>query len=103
MPLEWRDRYLAWIGEGRAVRKAHGLLAEWVLDPTSGEGETVVVTVWPSHEVFDAGIATPAQERITASEVHRAVEYRRITRYDLTGSYTNFAGFAELFPQLPDE
>ncbi len=44
------------------VRQAHGLLAEWVLEPSSGQGETVVVTVWPSHEVFDAWIATPERD-----------------------------------------
>jgi heme-degrading monooxygenase HmoA len=43
------------------VREAHGLLAELVLDPH--DGDTVVVTVWPSHEVFDAWIATPERDR----------------------------------------
>lgn len=103
VPSEWRDRYLAWIQEGRAIREAHGLLGEWVLDPTSGEGETVVVTLWPSHEVFDAWIATPDRDRLTASEVHRAVEYRPITRYELAGGYINVPGLAELFQQHPTE
>lgn len=103
IPSEWRDRYLAWIDEGRAVREAHGLLAEWVLDPTSGAGETVVTTLWPSHEVFDAWIATPERDRLTASEVHRAVEYQPITRYDLVGGYTNIAGLTELFRQFTNE
>ncbi len=85
------------------MRDAHGLLAEWVLDPTSGEGETVVVTVWPSHEIFDVWIATPDRDRLTESEVHRAVVYQPITRYDLAGGYTNIAALAELFPQLPTE
>ena len=59
VPAEVRDRYLQWIDDGRAVREAHGLLAEWVLEPSGGDGDTVVATVWPSHEVFDAWIATP--------------------------------------------
>ncbi|HMC69743.1 MAG TPA: hypothetical protein VKJ07_11365, partial [Mycobacteriales bacterium] len=62
------------------------LLAEWVLEPD--EGETVVVTVWPSHEVFDAWIATPERDALTASDVHQSVEYRPITRYDVVGGYT---------------
>ena len=74
-----------------------------VLEPSSGKGETVVVTVRPSHEVFDAWIAPPELGWITASEVHRVVEYRRPPRYDLVVGYTNVAGLAELFPQLPDE
>ena len=34
VPPDERDRYLAWIAEGRAVREAHGILAELVLEPT---------------------------------------------------------------------
>lgn len=88
IPAEVRDRYLQWIDDGRAVREAHGLLAEWVIEPSSGEGDTVVVTVWPSHEVFDAWIATPERDALTASEVHHAVDYRPIIRYDTVGGYT---------------
>jgi heme-degrading monooxygenase HmoA len=88
VPDQVRGRYLQWIDDGRAVREAHGLLAEWVLEPADGEGDTVVVTVWPSHEVFDAWIATPEREALTASAVHRAVEYRPITRYEVAGGYT---------------
>ena len=36
-----RARLLTWIGEGRRVREAHAILAEWVIEPSSGEGETV--------------------------------------------------------------
>ena len=88
VPAAERARYLDWIDQGRAVREAHGLLAEWVLEPAKDDGETVVVTVWPSHEVFDAWIATPERDALTASEVHRAVEYRTITRYDAVAGYT---------------
>jgi len=88
VPSGERARYLDWIKQGRAIREAHGLLAEWVLEPSSGEGHTVVVTVWPSHQVFDAWIATPERDALTNSDVHRAVEYRPITRYDTVGGYT---------------
>ena len=94
VPPEVWDRYLAWISEGRAVREAHGILAELVFEPTSGEGETVVLTLWPSHEVFDAWIATPDRDRLTASEVHQAVSYQPITRYEVTGGYLNHPGLA---------
>ncbi len=89
VPAAQRDRYLAWIADGRAVREAHGILAELVLEPSDGAGETVVVTIWPSHEAFDAWIATPDRDALTASDVHRAVEYRPITRYDVAGGYLN--------------
>jgi heme-degrading monooxygenase HmoA len=59
IPPGMRERYLAWISEGRAVREAHGILAELILEPSGGDGETVVLTIWPSHEAFDAWIATP--------------------------------------------
>ena len=94
VPAARRARYLAWIADGRAVREAHGILAELVLEPTSGDGDTVVLTVWPSHEVFDAWIATPERDALTDSDVHRAVEYRPIIRYDLAGGYVNLVGLA---------
>lgn len=101
VPAEERSRYLEWINEGRAVREIHGILAEWVLEPASADGDTVVVTVWPSHESFDAWIATPERDRLTASEVHRAVDYRPITRYDVVAGYTNLAGLAAVADRFP--
>jgi|SRR5262245_3237164 len=103
VPAHRRDDYLAWIGEGRAVREAHGILAELVLEPPSCEGETVVITIWPSHEVFDAWIATPERDQLTASEVHQAVEYRPITRYDVAGGYLNLPGLADHDSITPPE
>jgi len=103
VPPEERDRYLAWIAEGRAVREAHGILAELVLEPSSANGETVVVTVWPSHEAFDAWIATPERDALTASDVHRSVEYRPITRYDVAGGYLNRPGLATQPDNYPNK
>ena len=96
VPADFRDRFLAWITEGRAVRQAHGLLAEWVLEPSNGTGDTLVITVWPSHEVFDAWIATPERAALTASDVHQTVHYRPITRYDAVGGYTTAALIREV-------
>lgn len=93
VPQRIRTRYLEWIKEGQSVRESHGLLAEWVLEPSSTGGDTVVITVWPSHEVFDAWIATSERDVLTMSEVHQSVAYRPITRYDLVGGYTNLAAF----------
>jgi heme-degrading monooxygenase HmoA len=98
VPADERERYLAWIAEGRAVREEHGILAELVLEPSDRGGDTVVITVWPSHEVFDAWIATPHRDRLTASDVHRAVDYRPITRYDLAGGDLNIEGLREEQP-----
>lgn len=101
IPPAERARYLAWIAEGRTVREANGILAEWVLEPSSADGETVVVTVWPSDEVFDAWISTPDRDRLTASEVHQAIDYRPLIRYEVVGGYTNLAGMntgPDMFP-----
>ena len=94
VPPEWRERYTAWIADGRAIRQEHGILAELVCEPADAAGETVVITVWPSHEVFDAWIATPHRDALTASEVHRAVSYRPITRYEVAGGYLNIEGIS---------
>ena len=101
VPDTERGRYLEWIAQGRAVREAHGILAELVLEPASPGGATVVLTIWPSHETFDAWIATPERDALTASDVHQAVEYQPITRYDLAGGYLNLAGLAHHDPPPP--
>jgi len=101
VPPEWHERYLAWIADGRAIRQRHGILAELVCEPATPGGDTVVITIWPSHEAFDAWIATPYRDALTASEVHRAVSYRPITRYEVTGGYLNLPGLARCDPSPP--
>ena len=101
VPEADRDRYRDWINEGRSIREAHGILAELVLEPNQAEGDTVVITVWPSHEVFDAWIATPERNALTASAVHQSVDYRPITRYEVAAGYLNLADLAkgpDIFP-----
>ena len=98
VPTDVRSRYLDWIAEGRAVREAHGILAELVCERSTGESETVVITVGPDHASFDAWIATPERDALTASDVHRAVDYRPIVRHDVVGGYLNLAGLAEADP-----
>ena len=65
-----------------------------MLEPATGSGETLVITGWPSHAAFDAWIATPERDALTASDVHRSVDYRPITRYDVAGGSVNVAGLA---------
>jgi heme-degrading monooxygenase HmoA len=89
VPAAWRERYLAWIEDGRAIREQHGILAELVCQPSInteiGDVELVVITAWPSHEVFDAWVATPYPDALTASAVHQAVAYHPISRHDASG------------------
>lgn len=92
IPAASRERYLAWIEENRQLRVEHGILMEVVAEPLGGDGETVVITAWPSHEAFDAWIKTPDRDRLTGSDVHRSVGYRPITRYDVVGGYVDMEG-----------
>ena len=62
----------------------------------------MVLTVWPSHEVFDAWIATPERDALTASDVHQAVEYRPITRYEIAGGYLNLPASPATTPHPPN-
>lgn len=101
VPAAERGRYLDWIADARAVRQDHGILAELVLEPVDGQSETVVITIWPSREVFDAWIATPDRDRLTASDVHAAVDYRPITRYEVAGGYLNPPGLAAVADTYP--
>jgi hypothetical protein len=39
--------------------------------------------------VFDAWIATPDRDRLTASDTHQSVDYHPITRYEVVGGYLN--------------
>jgi hypothetical protein len=48
-------------------------------------------------------IATPERDRLTASEVHRAVDYRPIARYDVVGGYLNIPGLAKQPDRYPIE
>jgi len=102
VPRAWRQRYLAWIAAGRAIREEHGILGELVVRNSEDDVDSrsvieyVVMTLWPSHEVFDAWIATPHRDALTASEVHQAVSYRPITRYELAGGYLSRPGLARL-------
>jgi hypothetical protein len=54
--------------------------------------------MWASHEVFDAWIATPHRDALTSGEVHQAVTYRPIIRYEVTGGYLNLPGLTACDP-----
>jgi len=92
VPACERGRYLDWIRVNGPVRQRHGILLEWILEPAAGDA--IVVTAWPSREVFDSWIATPERDRVTASAVHQAVGYQPLTCYERVGGYTNLAALA---------
>jgi|SRR5215212_961745 len=110
VPAEESSHFLDWIEENRALRQAHGILFEIVLQRSSRQNPTkamqaaaaapdsdealVVVTAWASHDDFDAWVETPDRDRLTASNVHASVTYGPITRYDTAGGYVNLDGLA---------
>lgn len=51
--------------------------------------------------MFEAWIATPERDALTASDVHQAVSYSPITRYDVTGGYLNLPGLTVNQPTTP--
>ena len=64
--------------------------------------ELVVITAWPDHDTFDAWINTPDRDRLTASAVHAAVEFRPITRLDMIGGYPdNTTSFTNSTGDIP--
>ena len=103
VPRSERDGFIAWIGDNAAVRREHGIVFEYVLQTSTRQNsaktlqpdttvpvddeELVVITAWPDHDTFDAWINTPDRDRLTASAVHAAVEFRPITRLDVIGGY----------------
>ena len=102
VPPDVRERYLAWIADGRDVRQAHGIVAELVCGPSSGQ----------RRDGGDHRVARPREVRrldrhperdaLTASTVHEAVDYRPITRYDVVGGYLNLPGLHQADP-TPEE
>ncbi|MHB1472713.1 MAG: hypothetical protein ACYCV4_03625 [Dermatophilaceae bacterium] len=46
---------------------------------------------------------TPHRDALTASEIHGAVTYRPITRYDVPGGYLNLPGLIAHDPNPPTE
>lgn len=119
VPEQEQSRFLAWIEENRALREAHGILFELVLDrsprqnpaktlqppaPIRGaEEDFIILTAWASHDAFDAWIDTPDRDRLTASDVHSSVEYEPITRYDVAGGYLNLDGLVAVADSVKEE
>ena len=63
VPAQRQQRYLDWIAAGRAIREQHSLLAELVCEPAVPGGQTVVITVWPSHQLSRPGSPPPSGTR----------------------------------------
>jgi hypothetical protein len=66
------------------------------------EDHALVLTAWGSHDAFDAWIATPDRDQLTASEVHGSVRYGPITRYDVAGGYVHIDGLAAVAEEIEE-
>src|SRR5215210_5266478 len=103
VPAGQLDAFVGWIDANGALRREHGILFELVLRTSPRQNPTkamragdvdvddddvvVVVTGWPDHDTFDRWIDTPDRDRLTASAMHDAVEFRPLVRFDLVGGY----------------
>jgi hypothetical protein len=101
VPADQQQQFLAWIDDNAGLRRQHGIVCELVLarsglqnpaktlqpDASGGPEELVVITGWPDHDTFDAWIATPDRDRLTASPTHQTVAFGPLTRYDVIGGY----------------
>jgi len=75
------------IAHGRVGRAALvGILLSLAL---AGAGSQAAVASSNAGHLLWTGIATPERDALTTSEVHRAVTYQPITRYDVPGGYLN--------------
>lgn len=75
VPVEQRERLLAWIEGNRQLREGHGILFELALERSARESpaqtlqpaepqptddrDVVVVTAWPSHDASMRGSTPP--------------------------------------------
>jgi heme-degrading monooxygenase HmoA len=60
---------------------------ERVLEPADGQGDTLYLTIWRSHAVFDAWIKTPEHEAVSKSAGHQLVKWYPLKRYAVPGGW----------------
>ena len=87
IPHENEQAFYDWIEHNRPLRRRMGCLMERVLKPSDGHGETLIITMWQSHEVFDAWIKSPQHDAVDASPGHALVRFHPIKRYDVAAGY----------------
>jgi hypothetical protein len=89
VPPAVRESYLAWIAEGRAVREAHGILAELVCEPSSPAGDTVAVTIWPDPPPSMPGSPPPNATPSPPRQSTRPSTTTRSPRYQVVAGHLN--------------
>ena len=87
IPPENERAFYDWIEENRALRQRMGCQMERVLKPSDGVGDTLIITIWESHEVFDAWIRSPEHDAVDASPGHALVKFHPIKRYNAAAGY----------------
>jgi heme-degrading monooxygenase HmoA len=87
IPPQNRAAFFAWIEESRPLRQRMGCLMERVLEPADGQGDTLYLTIWQSHAIFDAWIKTPEHETLSKSAGHQLVKWHPLKRYNVPGGW----------------
>jgi heme-degrading monooxygenase HmoA len=87
IPPEHREAFYAWIEANRALRTRYGILMERILQPSDGQGDWLIITMWESEEAFEKWLVAPEKPAVDASAGHGLVTFGKIKRYDTVSGY----------------
>ena len=87
IPPESEAAFFAWIRSNRELRERYGILMERILQPTDGQGDWLILTMWESEEAFEKWLAAPEKPAVDASPGHALVKFGKIKRYDTASGY----------------
>jgi heme-degrading monooxygenase HmoA len=92
IPPENEEAFFAWIQSNRVLRQRYGILMERILrpadgQPTAGQGDWLIITLWESEEAFEKWLAAPEKPAVDASPGHALVKFGKIVRYDTVAGY----------------
>lgn len=84
---EAREAFFRWVEECEPLRRRWGCRLERVLLPCDGQGEVAYVTLWESHERFDAWIASQDRLELMQTPGYSLVTWHPLKRYDVSAGY----------------
>jgi len=82
-----RKAFFQWVEECEPLRRRWGCLLERVLLPSDGQGQVVYITMWESHERFDAWIASQDRLELMRTPGYNLVAWHPLKRYDVGAGY----------------
>ena len=98
-----RDRYLAWINEAEPSAKPTASSPSSCSNPPAATATPWWSLSGPPTRCSTPGSPRPSAGALTASDVHRAVDYGPITRFEVSGGYLDLAALAAGPDTFPTE